>query len=46
MTNSTFSTHYLRRGELFDGMLTEPQLSLVAQLKMFPKRLVALFKTE
>jgi glycosyltransferase involved in cell wall biosynthesis len=43
MPSSTLTKYYLRRGQAFDGTLTEPNLPHMLLLKNFLKRLKALF---
>lgn len=46
MTSSTFSKYYLRRGFPFEGILNEPQIPLLVQLKNLGYRLYLLFKKD
>jgi glycosyltransferase involved in cell wall biosynthesis len=43
MTSSTVTKYYLRRGEPFDGLLKEPQISFGVKAKNFFKRLICAF---
>jgi glycosyltransferase involved in cell wall biosynthesis len=44
MTSSVLTRYYLRRGEPFDGPLTEPRLPFLLPLKNLFKRWIAVFK--
>jgi hypothetical protein len=44
MPSSTLTKYYLRRGQTFDGALTEPNLRRLLSLKNFLKRLGLLFR--
>lgn len=44
MTSSTLSKYYLRRGEVFDGLLKEPSFSFYLRLKNLFKRVTTAFK--
>jgi glycosyltransferase involved in cell wall biosynthesis len=44
ITSGTFTKYYLRRGESFDGLLTEPSLPSMLKLKIFFKRLDAMLR--
>ena len=43
MTAGSFTRYYLRRGQLFDGLLQEPVQPGWINLKNFYKQLIALF---
>ena len=43
MTQGTFSKYYLKRGQLFQGSLKDPQLPLIVKIKSGFKQLVAIF---
>ncbi|MHB1920764.1 MAG: glycosyltransferase family 2 protein [Chitinophagaceae bacterium] len=45
ITSRTFTHHYLKRGELFQGELKEPERSFFLMVKGYFKRIVSLFKT-
>lgn len=44
MTSSTFTQHYLRRGEVFNGVLGEPRIGKGLQLKNLFKRIGLVFR--
>ena len=43
ITSSTLTSYYLRRGKLYEGLLSDPELSLGIRLKNLWKRLQAAF---
>jgi glycosyltransferase involved in cell wall biosynthesis len=43
VTQNTFSKHYLRRGEIFDGELQQPELSFFIKMKNKFKKLKSVF---
>lgn len=45
MTSSTLTRYYLHRGEPFDGMLKEPQVSFWVKSKNFFKRILCAFRS-
>lgn len=44
MTSSTFTQHFLRRGERFDGVLKEPRIGRALQVKNLFKRMSLVFR--
>lgn len=44
ITNSTFSRNFLHRGEKHDGYLCEPKIGFLTRLRIFPKRVIAIFQ--
>jgi glycosyltransferase involved in cell wall biosynthesis len=46
ITSSTFTKLYLKRGNAYNGLLAEPDLSFLTNLKNLYKRLLTSFKTE
>ncbi len=44
ITNSIFSKKYLQRGQLYNGYLAEPEITLFTRISIFPKKVMALFQ--
>jgi GT2 family glycosyltransferase len=46
ITPSTLTTHYLKRGEKFNGILPEPSVPFTVRVKNLVKKTIAIFKTQ
>jgi len=45
ITNSIFSSKFLHRGQKHDGYLSDPEISFLTLLRIFPKRVMAMFQS-